>query len=658
MNAECNLAISDREELIYLLTEAAEFEHAVMCTYLYAQWSLKRDRDGGISEEEQQALARWRGLLRSVALEEMLHLALVNNLLASVGAAPHFARPDFPIPRGHFPAAVDLHLAPFNTETMKHFVYLERPEGIDIRDGRSFSHECHYPRVIYPDLLTPTTREYSSQGHLYHGIAQGLRRLSKRLGEDRLFAGHGEAQLGSAEFPIPGIFKVHDLDSALRAIEEIVHQGEGAPAHREDSHYARFAMIYAEYRAMKMRNPEFAAAQPVAVNPVLTEYNDREGVIRITDPQTRRVVDLGNSIYALMLQTLAQICAPMPLPVELRMGLSEASCELMLLTTKIGEAAARLPIGDHSPGVNAGISFALPRSFGQLVQAHAAQILAERTMELTEASRALGDVPGLRGLDKRLKALAETLNDLHRAFRGQLHVSAATAKSTASPESKGVGSQAVMPATSADNEASTKNMTLRFDTARCIHSRRCVLSAPRVFLANVEGPWLHPEEDTVEHLVQIAHACPSGAITYDRKDGGAQEPAPQVNVISIRENGPYAVHADINIVGREPLFRATLCRCGKSQNKPFCDNSHIKAEFQASGEPATLPSDPLEERSGVLKITPLRNGPLEVQGPAEICSGTGRTVSRLLSTKLCRCGGSATKPFCDGTHQRIGFKSD
>ena len=325
MNSECNLAVSDREELIYLLTEAAEFEHAVMCTYLYAQWTLKGELDEGISEEELQALARWRGLLRSVALEEMLHLALVNNLLASIGAAPHFARPNFPIPRGHFPADVDLHLAPFNTETMKHFVYIERPEGIGIRDGRSFSHECHYPRAICPDLLTPTTRDYASQGHLYHGIAQGMRRLAERMGEDRLFVGHGEAQLGSAEFPLPGIFKVSDLESALRALEEIVSQGEGAPAYREDSHYARFAMVYAEYRAMKMLDPEFVAAQPAAVNPVLTEGVDREDVIRITEPRTRHVVDLGNSLYALMLQTLVQICAPLPLPPGLRQSLAVAA---------------------------------------------------------------------------------------------------------------------------------------------------------------------------------------------------------------------------------------------------------------------------------------------------------------------------------------------
>jgi len=65
MNQKTNLAVNDREELIYLLTEAAEFEHTVMCTYLYAQWSLKREESEGITRQEKEAIDRWRNLLRA-----------------------------------------------------------------------------------------------------------------------------------------------------------------------------------------------------------------------------------------------------------------------------------------------------------------------------------------------------------------------------------------------------------------------------------------------------------------------------------------------------------------------------------------------------------------------------------------------------------------
>jgi CDGSH-type Zn-finger protein len=105
------------------------------------------------------------------------------------------------------------------------------------------------------------------------------------------------------------------------------------------------------------------------------------------------------------------------------------------------------------------------------------------------------------------------------------------------------------------------------------------------------------------------------------------------------------------------MFRVTLCRCGKSANKPFCDNSHRAAGFAATGEPATVDSDPLEARDGPLVITPLVDGPLQINGALEICSGTGRTLNRVENARLCRCGASGAKPFCDGSHARVGFRS-
>jgi len=154
----------------------------------------------------------------------------------------------------------------------------------------------------------------------------------------------------------------------------------------------------------------------------------------------------------------------------------------------------------------------------------------------------------------------------------------------------------------------------------------------------------------------VAHRCPSGAITYERRDGGLQEAPPPVNTVHVRENGPLAFRAELVFAGRPAGFRATLCRCGASKNKPWCDTSHVAAGFKASGEPATTEAPkPLARRDGPLSIAPTPNGPLEVNGSLEICSGTGRTVVRTAQTWLCRCGGSENKPFCDGTHKKIGF---
>jgi len=104
-------------------------------------------------------------------------------------------------------------------------------------------------------------------------------------------------------------------------------------------------------------------------------------------------------------------------------------------------------------------------------------------------------------------------------------------------------------------------------------------------------------------------------------------------------------------------MRLTLCRCGASANKPYCDGNHAKAGFTATGEPASKDSAALETRGGPLQISAIPDGPLKFTGPLEIVSGSGRTIERTNQTWLCRCGASANKPYCDGTHKRNGFKA-
>jgi CDGSH-type Zn-finger protein/uncharacterized Fe-S cluster protein YjdI len=196
-----------------------------------------------------------------------------------------------------------------------------------------------------------------------------------------------------------------------------------------------------------------------------------------------------------------------------------------------------------------------------------------------------------------------------------------------------------------------------FEGARCIHSRHCVLSRPDVFVPNVEGEWIHPDRATPAEVAELAHRCPSGAIQYEPLDSYPAEQAPLVNTVRIRENGPLAFHAELAVAGQETGFRATLCRCGHSANKPFCDGAHTAAGFRATGEPATLDSTPLASRDGALKVTPTADGPLHVEGNLEVVSGTGRTAHRVTETWLCRCGQSANKPYCDGSHRKAQFRA-
>jgi CDGSH-type Zn-finger protein len=145
---------------------------------------------------------------------------------------------------------------------------------------------------------------------------------------------------------------------------------------------------------------------------------------------------------------------------------------------------------------------------------------------------------------------------------------------------------------------------------------------------------------------------------YERNDGAAGEQPPPVNTVRVLENGPLEFRAEMRFEGGGSALRATLCRCGASNNKPFCDNSHRASGFTATGEPATQESQPLERRNGVLDVIPVLDGPLHVKGSIEIVTGSGRTVHRVTEAWFCRCGGSAKKPFCDGTHKRNGLRAE
>ncbi len=200
-------------------------------------------------------------------------------------------------------------------------------------------------------------------------------------------------------------------------------------------------------------------------------------------------------------------------------------------------------------------------------------------------------------------------------------------------------------------------VVVRFDSGKCIHSRNCVLGHPGVFAPNVDGPWIRPDEAPAGDIVHIVTSCPSGALTFERLDGGAEEAPPRVNTLHLRENGPLALHADATVDG-QPALRATLCRCGASKNKPYCDGSHVEAGFLASGEAAGKVSPALTEAAGKLAVTSLLDGPLHAGGPMEICTGTGHVVERTTQAWLCRCGSSKNKPYCDGTHKKIGFRAE
>src|SRR5574340_1058187 len=179
--------IEHREALVYMLGLAAELEHSITCQYLFAAFTIKQDADEGLTLEQLDAVKRWRKTISQVAEQEMLHLALVQNLLVSLGAAPHLSRPNFPHPARHFPQAVQLTLMPFGEEAMRHFVYLERPEGMAVEDAAQFAGLALDEAVPAPVSLevVPQIQEFSTVGHLYRAIEAGFADLVERMGEEQ-----------------------------------------------------------------------------------------------------------------------------------------------------------------------------------------------------------------------------------------------------------------------------------------------------------------------------------------------------------------------------------------------------------------------------------------------------------------------------------------
>jgi CDGSH-type Zn-finger protein/uncharacterized Fe-S cluster protein YjdI len=199
---------------------------------------------------------------------------------------------------------------------------------------------------------------------------------------------------------------------------------------------------------------------------------------------------------------------------------------------------------------------------------------------------------------------------------------------------------------------------VHFDLDRCVHARQCVLGLPGVFRPD-ERAWIHPDDAPAEEIAAVIRTCPSGALTYERLDGGAEESSPEVNRARLWEHGPVEFRGDLTVAGEGAGTRAVLCRCGRSKNKPWCDNSHRDMGFKATGEPR-IPDqqEHLTERGGPLSLTPLQDGPLQAIGNLEVITGSGRRIDCSTETYFCRCGGSAKKPYCDGTHARIGFKAE
>ena len=600
------IVVQDREELIYLLCEAAEFEHTVMCSYLYAQWTLKRDLDEGVTPTELAAIERWRRSLAQVALEEMLHLSLVNNLLAAIGAAPHLWRPAFPVRPGHFPADVVMSLTPFGDAALDHFMFIERPEGLDIADGAGFGHANALPADrASGHARARRRRTMRARGTCTTASCRGWRACASSSAKSACSSATARRRSASRSSACRACSGSTDLASAQRAIEEIVLQGEGAPAHRDDSHFARFSAIRKELAELRAARPDFEPARPVVRNPMLGDLGITHDRVRIVEP----VAGAGGRSRQLDLR------ADGPRPVA---GL-RARAAAGRAAQRAGDDDHHADVGDEPRRRRRDPAARRSGAFDDDRRRRTSSCPAPPDSSCSSAPRAssasgrrssparrAGSAASFRcaGVADDLDALAQRYEDLHLRFETDLGAAVdrvaalVVPRPTHLPPRRPANCRRHRPADATVDVARTDAIKLRFEGRRCIHSRHCVLEAPTVFLANTPGAWIHPEATTVEHCVHVAHSCPSGAITYERHDGGPQESAPSVNVVRVRENGPYAVHAPIELPGGAE-FRATLVPLRPVEPQALLRRQPCRGRIRRHRRAGHAPSEPLAERGGV-----------------------------------------------------------
>lgn len=272
------MAIDTVIDLRRHLLWALRVELSLVPVYLYAAYSIKDPRS---------TAAR---LIISVAAEEMLHATLDANILVAIGGRPVFSdpaiAPAYPMMMPHHKPPIRLELRPASTGVIDLFCTIERPQGAG---------------------AIPEDDNYETQGQFYHAIEEAF----ERLASPEMFAANDPTrQLGDPSYYTPvefdaddsgGLEMIEDLDGVRRALDTVIHQGEGLrderwadPAHQELTHYYKFLAI---------RNGEEPLGEvwPVVANPRSADLSR----------PLRDVAALSDMIYSALLLTLDELYEPM-----------------------------------------------------------------------------------------------------------------------------------------------------------------------------------------------------------------------------------------------------------------------------------------------------------------------------------------------------------
>jgi len=310
-------------------------------------------------------------------------------------------------------ATLRLELLPFSEQALRHFLFLERPEGMDLNDAEGLAAIEHAVPVTGEEEIAPHLQEFRTVGHLYRSIEAGFRHLAEKIGEENLFLGPSASQTRGELFGWKELAPISNAAEAVRAIEAIVEQGEGPRGDWRNAHFGRFLSVLGEYLQMREDAPGLEVTRPVL--PVLVRLPETGGEVNlITDPATARVADLCNVTYEVLLHLLYRLMSHIDESAE-QIG-TLATVAVGIMNDVIGPLAdilSTMPVGPEHPGRTAGATFELFYQPDYLLPHRKAAWLVGAELLTGAAARAESEMRR----DHRLEPVVSALRSYAEALR-------------------------------------------------------------------------------------------------------------------------------------------------------------------------------------------------------------------------------------------------
>ena len=575
------MTVHDIDSLREHLQWAIQIEHTTIPPYLCALYSIKEGHNQEAAE-----------ILCSIFMEEMLHMSLAANILNAIGGNPEFDKPGFiatyPAYLPHSDRSFQVPLGKFSRPVIDTMMKFEKPEA---------------------EGAPPEDDNYETLGQFYKAIENGLINLSNEIGQERLFCGDPARQIRDDSFSYAGsgrIIAVTDLDSALEALVEIVEQGEGLDhgsiwdgdrnmfhhERKEVGHYFRLNQIvnvrYYQRGDTPQSGPtgntfevDWDAVYNMQPNPRSSDYSVGSDV--------EVAMTRFNTAYSEMLGTLQQAFngepAKLPASIGSMMELKNLAVDLLRLPTGDGQTCAgpsfEYIAPEHRVASNTSqakisiskdgpyrIQGGIPLNRKEVVYSESNEPLTWRKVNAIQTSQNY--------------ALCRCGESKNKPFCDGSHTRIGFDGTETADTRPTVERQHVIEG---ENIAGT-NIRVKSDPCLCAHARFCFNR-----FGNLNQMMPSASDVRIRNqVIAMVERCPSGSLTYEIKvnddtSDDYQEIEPDLPMaISVITDGPLWVTGGIRIerADGQPLEirnRVTLCRCGHSKNKPFCDGTHSKIGF-------------------------------------------------------------------------------